>query len=102
MDIIRAVDYNLNVPYLCLQYVSFTPSLFVNQHGGYEDLIFDCFDDVISEQKIFIEKHLKASNFIKKRLQGRCFSVNITKFSRTPILKNNYERLLFTLSEILS
>ena len=31
---------------------------------------------------------LKARNFIKKRLQYRNFPVNITEFSRTPILKN--------------
>ena len=28
------------------------------------------------------------SLFIKKRLQHKCFSVNIAKFLRTPILKN--------------
>ena len=32
--------------------------------------------------------------FIKKRLQHRCFLVNIGKFLRTSILKNNCERLL--------
>ena len=32
-------------------------------------------------------------NFIKKRLQHRCFPVNIAKFLK-PILKNIYERLL--------
>ena len=31
---------------------------------------------------------LEACNFIKKRLQHRCFAVNIAKFLRTPILKN--------------
>ena len=31
---------------------------------------------------------LKAINFIKKRLQHRCFPVNIAEFLRTPILKN--------------
>ena len=36
----------------------------------------------------------KACNFIKKRLQHRCFLVNIGKFLRTPILKNICERLL--------
>ena len=36
---------------------------------------------------------LKASNFIKKRLQHRCFPVNNEKILRTPILKNIYERL---------
>ena len=30
---------------------------------------------------------LQAFNFIKKRLYHRCFSVNIAKFFRTPILK---------------
>ena len=37
---------------------------------------------------------LKACNFIKKRLKGRCFPVNIAKFLRAPILKNISERLL--------
>ena len=37
---------------------------------------------------------LKTCNFIKKRLQHKCFPVNIAKFSRTPILKNNCKRLL--------
>ena len=33
-------------------------------------------------------------NFIKKRLQHRCFAVNIVKFLRKPILKKICERLL--------
>ena len=37
---------------------------------------------------------LKACNFIKKRLQHKCFSVKFVKFQRTPILKNIFERLL--------
>ena len=37
---------------------------------------------------------LKACNFIKNRLQHRCFPVHIAKFLGAPILKNNYERLL--------
>ena len=49
-------------------------------------------------QKTVDWKHLcwslQTSNFIKKRLQHRCFSVNIVKFSRIPILKDIYERLL--------
>ena len=36
----------------------------------------------------------KACNFIKKRLQHRCFPVNIAKLFRTPILKNICGRLL--------
>ena len=38
----------------------------------------------------------KACNFIKKRLQHRCFPVNIAKYLRTPILKNIRQQLLFT------
>ena len=34
-----------------------------------------------------ILQYSKESNFIKKRHQRRCFSVNITKFLRTPTLK---------------
>ena len=37
---------------------------------------------------------LHACNFIKKRLQHRCFAVNIAKFLRTLILKKICERLL--------
>ena len=37
---------------------------------------------------------LQACNFIRKRLQYRCFSVNILKFLTTPILKNTCKRLL--------
>ena len=37
---------------------------------------------------------LQVCNFIKKRLQDRCFPVIIAKFLRVPILKNIRERLL--------
>ena len=37
---------------------------------------------------------LQACNFIKKRLQNRCFSVDIAKFLRTSIFKKICERLL--------
>ena len=37
---------------------------------------------------------LQACNFIKKRLQHRCFPMKFAKFSRTLILKNMCERLL--------
>ena len=37
---------------------------------------------------------LSPCNFIKKRLQHKCFPVKFAKFLRTPILKNIYERLL--------
>ena len=37
---------------------------------------------------------LKNCNFIKKRLQHRCFLANNAKFLRTPILKKFCERLL--------
>ena len=37
---------------------------------------------------------LKACHFIKKRLQHRCFPVNIANFLRTPILKNSCKELL--------
>ena len=36
---------------------------------------------------------LKACKFIKKKLQRRCFPVNIAKFLRAPILKNTWEWL---------
>ena len=37
---------------------------------------------------------LEACNFIKNRLQHRCFPVDFEKFSATHILKNSYGRLL--------
>ena len=40
---------------------------------------------------------LKACNFVKKRLQHRCFPVKFSKFLRTPILKNICEQLLLGL-----
>ena len=59
--------------------------------------------DVMKKFIIFIGKHqcwslfsinLQACNFIKKRLQHRCFPLHVRKFLRTPILKNISERLL--------
>ena len=40
-------------------------------------------------------------NFIKKWLQRRCFPVNFTKFSTTPILLNICERLLLNVFDII-
>ena len=37
---------------------------------------------------------LQPLNFIKNKLQHRCFPVNIAKFLKTPILKDISERLL--------
>ena len=42
------------------------------------------------------------SNFIKKRLQQRCFLVNIAKFLRTPILENICEWLLLRVFPFMS
>ena len=38
---------------------------------------------------------LQACNFIKNRLQHRCFPKKIAKFLRTPIFANIYERSIF-------
>ena len=45
---------------------------------------------------IFLQKddYVDWTNFNKKRLQHKCFPVNIAKFLRTPILKNICQRLL--------
>ena len=43
---------------------------------------------------------LQVCNFIKKRLQHRCFPVIIAKFLRIPILKNICERLLLFIQKI--
>ena len=42
---------------------------------------------------------LQVCNFIKKRLQRRCFPVNIATFSKTIVLKNICERLLLNFSK---
>ena len=60
---------------------------------------------VLKNFLIFIRKHvqeslfnkvacLKACNFTKKRLQHRCFPMNIVNFLRSHSLKNSCERLL--------
>ena len=47
-------------------------------------------------QSLFSNKvvDLLVGTFLKKRLQHRCFPVNIVKFLRTPILKDIFKRLL--------
>ena len=45
---------------------------------------------------------LLTCNLIKKRLQHRCFPVNIAKFLKTPILKNICEGLLLCEMKIIS
>ena len=51
----------------------------------------------------FTGKHLRWSlfwiNFSKKRLQHRCFPVNIMKFLRAPIFQNIFARLLLYVSK---
>ena len=42
---------------------------------------------------------LQACNFIKKKLQNKCFAVKFAKFLRAPIFRNIYERLLLTCSK---
>ena len=41
---------------------------------------------------------LKVCNFIKKRIQHKCFPLNIANFLRTPVLKNICERLLLKIA----
>ena len=41
----------------------------------------------------------QACNFTEKRLQHRCFPLNIAKFLRTSILKNIYEQLLLIITD---
>ena len=65
-----------------------------------------CKKAVLKNFAIFTGKHLcwclfliklqdfRPVTFIKNRLQHRCFTVNIAKFSRTSILKNICERIV--------
>ena len=48
----------------------------------------------VSEFLFWWRCRLEVCNFIKNRLQHRCFPVKFAKFSTTPILKNTYRRLL--------
>ena len=48
--------------------------------------------------EFLLNKRLHACNFIKKRLQVRCFPVNITKFLKVPLSKNIFEQLLLFLN----
>ena len=50
-------------------------------------------------ESLFNKGH-QVCNFIKKRLQHRCFPVIIAKFLRIPILKNICERLLLFIQKI--
>ena len=47
-----------------------------------------------SHQRCSVKKGVKACNFIKERLQHKCFPVKFGKFLRTIILKKICERLL--------
>ena len=58
--------------------------------------------DVHKAFAIFTWKHLQACNFVRKRLQYRCFIVNIAKFLKTPILKNICGRLLLKRRTLMS
>ena len=44
---------------------------------------------------------LKTFSFIKKRLQHRCFPVNIAKFLSTPILKNNLRTIASGIGKLM-
>ena len=54
---------------------------------------------VLKNVAIFLGRYLywsfflQGCNFIKKRLQQRCFPVNIAKVLRTPILKEEHLRM---------
>ena len=54
--------------------------------------MLECFFDKVTG--------LKASNFINKRLQRRCFPVNIARFLRNIFSKDTSRRLLQKLLEI--
>ena len=53
-----------------------------------KESVFKKFTNLKVKQQCWSFAGLKACNFIKKRLQHRCFPVNLMKFLRTPILKN--------------
>ena len=46
-----------------------------------------------------VRKHLRTCNFIKKRLQHRCFPAKSAKFLRTPFLLEHFQWLLLSLEK---
>ena len=56
--------------------------------------ILQCPQEAPVLESLFRKSGLKACNIIKKRLQHRCFPVNIVKFLRLIILKSILKRLL--------
>ena len=76
-------------------------------HGIFRSSHQTCFikKAALTNFSIFTGKHMCWSfflnnltcNFLKKRLQHRCVSVNIPKLLKTPVLKNIYQGLLLVL-----
>ena len=69
-----------------------------NEQVFYKNAILKNFAIFTQKQlrwSLFLNKNaaLDYWNFIKKRLQQRCFPMNISKFLRTPVLKNICEQL---------
>ena len=59
--------------------------------------LFCCKNSKSSQWRCSVKEHVFNNfgcNFIKKRLQHRCFLVKLAKFLRTSIFKNICERLL--------
>ena len=55
-----------------------------------------------SQENNYVGVSFQTCNFIKKKLQPRCFSVNIIKFSRTPFSQSTFGRLFLHSSAALS
>ena len=51
--------------------------------------------------EFYLIKIIQTCNFLKKRLQDRCFPAKFAKFWRTSILKNIYEWLLLKIGKIV-
>ena len=79
-------------------YLKLLKNIFIEQEVFYKKTItknFKIFTEETCVVASFLIKNpgLQLCNFIKTRLQHRCFPVNIAKFLKTPILKNICERL---------
>ena len=63
---------------------------------------FTNFTEKHQYQSLFLKKatDLQVCNFIKKKLQCRCFPVKLVKFQRTSTLMNIYERVLLKTSTL--
>ena len=79
--------------FFLIKFHTFRPETSLRRDSNID--VFLCVKFAKFFKNTYFEKHLrKACNFIKKRLQHKCFSMKFARFLGKPILKNLCERLL--------